>query len=202
MDAVDYPHLMDVLSAHRSALRQFDSRVQRIQDTQWDHATPDTQWTVRDLLSHLVNEQLWVPPMLAGRTIAEVGDAFDGDVLGDDPKGAWNTAAAAARSAFEEPGALDRTVQLSFGVVGVPVYLEQMTLDLTVHAWDLARGIGADDEMPNDLVTTVLDNARQTADQWQDSGLFAPAIPVPGCTDDLTELLALVGRHRWWTRPA
>lgn len=191
---------MDILSAHRSALRQFDTRVQLIKDSQWDNPTPDTDWSVRDLLSHLVNEQLWTPPLMAGRTIAEVGDAFDGDVLGNDPKDAWSTAAAAARSAFEKHGALDRKVHLSFGTVPVTVYLEQMTLDLTVHAWDLARAIGADDEMPNDLVTTVLDNAKRTAQQWQDSGLFAPAIPVPGCTDDLTELLALVGRSRWWTR--
>jgi uncharacterized protein (TIGR03086 family) len=193
---------MDILSAHRSALRQFDQRVQLVTDAQWGNSTPDTDWTVTDLVSHLVNEQLWVPPMMAGRTIAEVGDAFDGDVLGDDPKGAWSAAAAAARAAFQEPGALDRKVHLSFGVVGVPVYLRQMTLDLTVHAWDLARAIGADDEMPNDLVTTVLQDAKQSAPQWQDAGLFAPPIPVPGCTDDLTELLALLGRMRWWSRTA
>jgi uncharacterized protein (TIGR03086 family) len=193
---------MDLLSAHRSALRQFDTRVHLIADNQWDNPTPDTEWTVRDLVSHLVNEQLWVPPLMAGRTIAEVGDAFDGDVLGDDPRAAWTTASTAARAALEEPGALERRVQLSFGVVPVPVYLGQMTLDLTVHAWDLARGIGAEDEMPNDLVAFVLDGARQTAHQWQDSGLFAPSIPVPGCTDDLTELLAMVGRSRWWTRSA
>lgn len=193
---------MDILAAHRSALRQFDTRVQLIQDSQWGNATPDTDWTVKDLVSHLVNEQLWVPPLLAGRTISQVGDAFDGDVLGEDPKGAWNAAAAAARTAFTEPGALDRQVHLSFGAVAVPVYLEQMTLDLTVHAWDLARGIGADDDMPNDLVTTVLENAKQTAAQWEHSGLFAPAIEVPGCTDDLTELLALLGRQRWWSRSA
>ena len=193
---------MDILSAHRSALRQFDTRVQLVGETQWDNPTPDTDWCVRDLVAHLVNEQLWVQPLIAGRTIAEVGDAFDGDVLGQDPKGAWGVAAAAARAAFEESGALDREVHLSFGVVGVPVYLGQMTLDLTVHAWDLARGIGVGDEMPNDLVAFVLENAKRTAPQWQDSGIFAPSIPVPGCTDDLTELLALLGRNRWWRRPA
>ncbi len=191
---------MDLLSAHRSALRQFDTRVHLITANQWNNPTPDTDWTVRDLVSHLVNEQLWAPPLLAGRSIAEVGDAFDGDVLGDDPQGAWSAASTAARTALEAPGTLDRDVQLSFGVVPAHVYVEQMTLDLTVHAWDLARGIGADDDMPNDMVTAVLELAKRTAKQWQGSGLFAPAIPVPGCTDDLTELLALVGRHRWWRR--
>lgn len=191
-----------MLSAHRSALRQFDRRVQLVSDQQWGNSTPDPDWTVRDLVSHLVVEQLWVPPLLAGKTIQDVGDQFDGDILGEDPKGAWTAAAATARAALEEPGAIDRTVHLSFGTVPVPVYLGQMTLDLTVHAWDLAKGINADDEMPNDLVSTVLADAQRTADQWQDSGLFAAAIPVPGCTDDLTELLALTGRPRWWTRPA
>lgn len=193
---------MDILSAHRSALRQFDTRLQLVKDTQWDNSTPDTDWSVRDLVGHLVNEQLWVPPLMAGRTVDEVGDAFDGNVLADDPRGAWTTASTAARAALEAQGALDRRVHLSFGVVPAPVYVQQMTLDLVVHAWDLARAIGADDEMPNDLLAAVLEHAKQTASQWQDSGLFAPAIPVPGCTDDLTELLALVGRSRWWSRTA
>ena len=88
-----------------------------IRDDQWHAPTPDTEWDVTDLVQHLVYEQLWVPPLLAGKTIAEVGDAFDGDVLGDDPQRAWTSAAAAAQAAFAEPGALERTVHLSFGDV-------------------------------------------------------------------------------------
>ena len=188
---------MDPLAAHRSAFRQFDDRVQLIQDNQWHNATPDTDWDVTDLVGHLVYEQLWVPPLLAGRTITDVGSAFDGDILGDDPKAAWATAAAAARAAFARPGALDNTVHLSFGDVPAPVYLWQMIVDLVVHAWDLAEGIGASDHMPNDLVTTALDQARPMATEFAGSDLFAPPIPVPGCTDDLTELLALLGRRRY-----
>ncbi len=187
---------MDDLAVHRSALRQFDNRVQLIRDGQWHNSTPDTDWDVTDLVAHLVYEQLWVPRLLAGESIAAIGDAFDGDVLGDDPKGAWTAAAAAARAAFERPGALAGQVNLSFGDVAAPVYLQQMTVDLVVHAWDLARGIGADEEMPNDLVSAVLEQAKPLAADWQGTELFAPPIPVPGCTDDLTELLALLGRQR------
>ena len=187
---------MDTLSAHRSAMRQFDSRVSSIKETQWDNDTPDTDWNVRSLVSHLVHEQLWAPPLMDGRTIADVGDEFEGDVLGADPKSAWKSAAAAARAAFERPGAMDREVHLSFGTVPAPVYVGQMTMDLLVHAWDLAKAIGADEQMPNDLVTAVLDEVKQQAGNLQASGLFAPPIPVPGCTDDLTELLALLGRQR------
>ncbi len=187
---------MDILMAHRSGLRQFGNRVEIIRENQWHNATPDTDWDVTDLVQHLVYEQLWVPRLLAGETIEQIGDAFEGDVLGDDPKAAWAAASVAARAAIEQPGALDRTVHLSFGDVPATVYVWQMTVDLVVHAWDLAKGIGADDQMPNDIVSAVLDQARTLATDWQGSGLFAAPIPVPGCTDDLTELLALLGRAR------
>jgi uncharacterized protein (TIGR03086 family) len=187
---------MDVLTAHRSGLRQFDNRVQAIRDSQWHNPTPDTDWDVTDLVQHLVYEQLWVPRLLQGETIEQIGDALEGDVLGADPKAAWAQASAAARAAAEEPGATERTVHLSFGDVPATVYLWQMTVDLVVHAWDLAQGIKIDDQMPNDIVLAVLNEARKTADAFQGSGLFAPPIAVSGCTDDLTELLALTGRAR------
>lgn len=187
---------MDVLTAHRSGLRQFDNRVRAVRDHQWHDPTPDTDWDVTDLVRHLVHEQLWVPRLLQGETIEQIGDAFEGDLLGGDPKAAWAQASAAARAAAEEPGAMERTVHLSYGDVPAAAYIWQMTVDLVVHAWDLARGIRFDEQMPNDIVSAALDEARKTADALSGSGLFAPPIAVPGCTDDLTELLALTGRAR------
>ncbi len=187
---------MDVLAAHRSALRQFDKRVHEIRESQWHHPTPDAEWDVTALVKHLVYEQLWAPPLLAAKSIAEVGNAFEGDILAGDPVAAWVTAADAARAAFDEPGALDREVQLSFGNSPASEYLYQMIVDLVVHSWDLARAIKAEEEMPNDLVSVALEHARPLAADWQGSELFAPPIAVPGCTDDLTELLALLGRQR------
>ena len=64
------------------AVAEFDARVRQIGEHQWQAATPDEDWTVRDLVNHLAGEDLWAPPLLAGSTIAEVGDRFEGDVLG------------------------------------------------------------------------------------------------------------------------
>jgi uncharacterized protein (TIGR03086 family) len=187
---------MDLLSAHGKALQEFDRRVQVIADDQWDNPTPDTDWTVRDLLEHLVGEQLWVPPLLRGATIEEVGNRFDGDNLGDDPKAAWSSAAAAARQAWLEPGATGRTVHLSFGDTSATEYGWQMTMDLAVHAWDLARGIGADDTLPPDLSEAVLGMVRPEIHRWAGSGLFAPPVSVSADADVQTQLLALLGRQR------
>jgi len=64
----------------------------------------------------------------------------------------------------------------------------------------VARAVNAQDEFPNDLVGAVLERVKVAKDRWFRPGAFAPSIPVPGCTDDLTELLALSGRNRWWRR--
>ena len=50
-------------------------------------ATPCTEWDVRALVNHVLGEIRWAVPLFAGSTIAEVGDRFDGDLLGDDPVG-------------------------------------------------------------------------------------------------------------------
>ena len=187
---------MDLLTAHGKARQEFDRRVQVIADDQWDNPTPDTDWTVRDLLEHLVGEQLWVPLLLAGATIEEVGNRFDGDNLGDDPKAAWSSAATATRQAWLEPGATARTVHLSFGDTSATEYGWQMTMDLAVHAWDLARGIGADGTLPADLSEVVLGMVRREIHRWAGSGLFAPPVSVSTDADVQTQLLALLGRAR------
>ena len=50
----------------------------------------------------------------------------------------------AAHAALEEPGALSRTVTLSYGEESAEGYANQVAGDVLIHSWDLARGIGAD----------------------------------------------------------
>ena len=120
-------------------------RVEQIGGGQWQAATPDDGWAVRDLVNHVVSEDLWAPPLLAGSTVAEVGDRFDGDVLGTDPKAAWAAAAMRAVRAAGADGAMDRIVHLSFGDFPGRDYTLQLFADHLIHAWDLARAIGADE---------------------------------------------------------
>jgi uncharacterized protein (TIGR03086 family) len=111
---------------------------------QWELGTPCTRWTVRDLVNHVVGEDLWTPPLFGGATVAEVGDRFAGDVLGTDPPAASDAAAAAAMSAVAEPDAIERTVHVSFGDISGEEYAWQLAFDHLVHAWDLGRAIGTD----------------------------------------------------------
>lgn len=174
------------------AADRFSHAVHGVPDDRWDAETPCADWSVRDLVNHLVSEHLWAPPLLAGQTIEQVGDRFDGDLLGDDPAAAWDRAMAASLPAFADASD-DQDVHLSFGTVPVEVYASQMLVDLTVHCWDLARGAGLPDKLDPGTVEKSLEYARAHTDQYAASGLFAPAVEVAG-EDPQDLLLGLLGR--------
>lgn len=172
---------------------RFDDLVRQVGE-RWHAPTPCTDWDVRALVNHLTVEQLWVPPLLDGATTAEVGDRFEGDQLGDDPVAAWDAAIAAARQAWREPGALDRTVHLSYGETPAVRYLGEMAGDLAVHGWDLARALGVVDRIDGETVEFLLEEWGGQLDRLAASGLFAPPVPVPESADPQTRLLAALGR--------
>jgi uncharacterized protein (TIGR03086 family) len=189
---IDTVH-MELLQAHHAAITGFGQLVDRIGEGQWDAPTPCTEWTVRDLLNHVLAEQLWELDLLAGRTIAEVGDRYDGDLLGDDPAARWRKASQEATEAVQRPGALDGEVQLSRGSAPASEYMWEMTLDLAVHGWDLARAIGAETPIDAALAEALL---AVFADQVPGGpDLFDPPVPVGPDADPPARLIALVGRQ-------
>lgn len=187
---------MDVIVLHGRAMLQFDERVRAVPADGWHAATPCGDWDVRALVNHVVGEQLWTAPLLAGRTVAEVGDRFDGDVLGADPLAAWERASTEARTAWIAPGAVERTVALSVGPTPAARYAEEAALDLAVHAWDLAVGTGAADLLPDDVVAGVAAIVDARAEEFDATGVFGPPVEVPPTADPQTRVLARLGRRR------
>lgn len=185
---MDHTHL-------ERALEGLARRWSEIRPTEWEASTPCTEWDVRALLNHIVAELLWVPPLLAGVTIAEVGDRFAGDVLGPGPKEAASVASRAAVRAAAEDGALERTVHLSSGDVPGSEYLSQITSDVVVHTWDLARAVGADEHLDDALVADVESFLAPRVGEWRSSDAFGPPLEVPAGADRQTRLLGHTGRH-------
>jgi len=186
---------VEVPAMLRRSVEEFGTRVSEIRDDQWDGATPDTEWNVRDLVSHVLAENLWAPPLFAGSTISEVGDRFDGDVLGPDPKGSWLTASGDALAAAGAPGAMDRTVHLSFGDFPGREYAMQLFADHLIHAWDLARAIGADERLDRELVDACTVWFAPVEEAYRSAGAIAGRPPVPDGADAQTRLLAMFGRR-------
>jgi uncharacterized protein (TIGR03086 family) len=177
------------------AAEEFGTRVHAVTPDAWDRPTPASEWTVRDIVNHLVGEHLWAPELLGGARVSDVGDRFDGDVLGDDPRSAWHEAAAGAKEAAASPGVLDGTVHVSYGDVPAARYLTEMTLDAAVHAWDLARAIGGDERLEPELVELALAMVEPNLELLAASGLFGAPLEVPAGAGPQTRLLALLGRR-------
>jgi uncharacterized protein (TIGR03086 family) len=180
----------------------FDERVHAVQADQWTNPTPDDDWDVRALVNHLIVEQLWVPETVAGRTVEEVGDRFEGDHTGEDPIDTWERAVAASRAAFGAPGVMERTVHLTGRDAPAAVYCGEMTCDAIVHTWDLAKGIGGDPNLDTELVEFAHDEFEKVKDMLASTGLFAEPVPVPEDADLQTKMLAIVGRRADWSPPA
>ena len=87
----------------------------------------------------MTSEDRWTAPLLGGATVADIGDKFDGDLLGDDPVGAF---AAAGAEATDASAGIDpeTIVHLSFGDVPAREYLYQLVADHLVHALGSGRG--------------------------------------------------------------
>jgi uncharacterized protein (TIGR03086 family) len=171
------------------AHREFGERIDGIRN--WDAATPDKEWTVRDLVRHVVEEQQWIPDLLSGLSIDETRRRID--PLGDDLAAEWRIHSARATEAWQSAQA-ETSVQLSYDTVTVLDYLREQVSDVTIHSWDLARAIDADETLDDALVEAVWTVFEPQKDTLEASGLFDSPVPMPDDAPLQSRLLALTGR--------
>lgn len=187
---------MEPSKYHIEATTQFNELAQDIRDDQWENETPCADWDVRELVTHVTRELLWIPETLAGKTIEEVGDSFSGDVLGENPKAVVQRATNEAIEAVEAVVG-EKTVYLSYGKSTASKYMEESMCDILIHTWDLAQGIEREVDFSQELVS-VCYKAWGEVD-LSASGLFSTPVAVPNDADTLTKLIAHTGRDPWLT---
>jgi len=180
---------IDWFALQKRAHTEFGSRVDAIED--WTAPTPDTEWTVSDLVRHVIIEQQWIPPLLAGLSIAEARRRVA--PLGDDLAAEWRTHSRLATEAWAS-APVDASVQLSYDTVTVIDYLREQVSDVTIHSWDLARAIEADEELSATLVEAVWTVFEPQRDALEASGLFQSPVPLADDAPLQSRLLALTGR--------
>jgi uncharacterized protein (TIGR03086 family) len=190
---------MDAVELHDRCVEQFRRGVRAVSTERWSARTPCPDWTVRQLVNHLVYEERWAVPLMAGATIQEVGDRFEGDLLGDDPVGTVEHAARAAQAAVVEPVLAGRTVHLSAGQTPAEEYTRQLAADHLIHSWDLAVAIGADPALPAELVDEVARWFAGREQGYRVGGWIGERPRDPG-DDPQAALLLAFGRDPAWTQ--
>jgi hypothetical protein len=196
---------MDEPDVFQLADRALARVVAQIAPHQWEMILPATFTTrarpeppsLRTLVNYHAYDDAWVPGMLAGLTMDEAGsDAFDGDLLGKDPVASFEAfvdvaCAAAARVTVTD---LDEVAHLSFGDYPVRDYFWQINQFRGLRAYDIARVIGVDPDLPDELVRGLWDELVPHAEEWRRIGVFPPAVPVSEDAPLLHRLLGLTGR--------
>jgi uncharacterized protein (TIGR03086 family) len=186
---------MDLLKAHRQALDSTRRFVAGVGKDQWAAPTPCEGWDVRTLVNHVVSGNYWAAELGSGRTIEEVGDRLDGDVLGDDPLKAFDDSAAQADAAFSAPGALDAPCAVSYGPVPGSVYAGHRFIDVLIHGWDVASATGQDTRLDPALVETCAEVVAPQAELLKGSGMFGSEPDLPSGAGAQDRLLAQLGRR-------
>lgn len=179
----------------------------------WDAATPCAEWTVRDLVQHLVDGTGQVAAALAGATApqrpdgpADPAGADAGAVVGSDEGSPgsdeggdlaerYRAAESAMLAAFAAPGAMERLVTVPLGTVPADVALHLRTVEALVHGWDLAVAAQQPVALPDDLAEQELAFARGALAQLPPGRRpFGPPQPVREDAPAIERLVALLGR--------
>jgi uncharacterized protein (TIGR03086 family) len=171
--------------------------VERVRASDSNKPTPDTEWSVRELAGHMLYELSWTADLVRGATMEQVGDRYDGDLIGNDLAMSWQLATVAAETAIEECD-LQAIAHLSYSDVTVEEYLREAAGDQLIHAWDLGVATGQSVQFDSAVTQAIYDHTLPRATSMYTSGLFAPPIEVSESADLQTRLLGLFGRDARW----
>ncbi|AGP55372.1 TIGR03086 family metal-binding protein [Streptomyces rapamycinicus] len=167
--------------------------VEAVEEQQWSAPTPCVDWNVQQLVDHLVAGQHTFAVVMGARPPLP---ALDAHPAPEALKQTFRTSAAALVSAFEGPGALERTVRAPIGEVPGAVALRLQTIEHLAHGWDLARAIGRKALFDEATVERETEFARGLMAQLPSGpgAPFAPSRTAPEDAPALDRLAALLGR--------
>jgi uncharacterized protein (TIGR03086 family) len=189
---------MALETTYRRSVEFWKATVQEVSDD-WAAPTPCTDWNVRALVNHVVGEDRWTKPLVDGRTIADVGDAFDGDLLGEDPKPLAMAAADEAITAVAERLPAGGKVHLSYGEEDIEEYISQLVADHLIHGWDLAAATGQQRVLDPELVAAVAAWFRNREEIYRSSGAIAARPESTSSGNPQADLLIAFGRNPDWS---
>lgn len=179
-----------VLYAYEQVTRDVLALVAAVRPEDLALPTPCAGWNVRQLLDHMVWENLMAA------SIAEHAPRTDhtADHLGDDHLAAFADSVRAARAAFTGSGMLHRT----YGPYEAPgaMIVQQVVVELLAHGWDLARATGAPTVLAPEVAEETLAAARRIygAAPRTAGSSFAPERPAPAGASAADRLAAFLGR--------
>ena len=188
------PSITDPL---RRADEMFGVRLASIGPSDWHRPTPCADWSVRQVVGHVVTGSAMATAILRGASRNEAIAILGVDELGDDPAGAYRRVLDEQVAAFAAVDSFDMVCEHPAGDMSARQLLDFRVADLVLHTWDIAVAVGLDTELDADLVEVVWEGLEPMAPFIGRLGVFGrgPSGTVPDDAPLQTRLLDLAGRH-------
>lgn len=150
--------------------------------------TPCTEWTVQQLIDHIVGGADYLSAALAAAAPATRAGCSVED---------YRAALAHVGAGLREPGALDRTCASPLGFDWTVGQATAGTfMDTLIHTWDLATATGQDTTLDPALVDACIAMfLPDMPERGRAGGLVGPAIDVAADASAQDRLLAAMGRR-------
>ena len=183
----------DLIAVFRRAAALVDATVSAIRPDQYDGPTPCTQWTVRQLVNHVVGGNLSFVSLATGAPPPDRSVDF----LGADPVAALRGTLGQLRGIFEAPDFLGQAVATPFGPGTGATLVEMRTNEFVVHSWDMARATDQSTDFDDDLAAWSLASFQRSAVLARarvEGGPFGVEQPAPHGAPIADRLAAFLGR--------
>ncbi|MBV6695971.1 TIGR03086 family protein [Kitasatospora aureofaciens] len=177
------------------ALDQMAKLFAEITPDQLDRPTPCTEFTLRQLLSHVVGAIHRLTYMGEGGPAEDVAP-----ITGNVPDDGWSAALGRARTrveaAWADDAKLDRPTLAPWGEVPGRAVLGGYVMEMVTHAWDIAQALGTGFQLDDALAHTALVIAEMVLPAERRGGPvpFGEVRPVDPDADIHTRLAAWLGR--------
>lgn len=188
----------DLFLAADAALREV---IDQLRPADLDHPAP-SEWTtarsptMRGVLEAHARDEAWVPDVIAGKTMDEVGETWKGDLLGDDPIGNYDRLHDLATAAVSKPIADGQIAHLSYGDFPVATFLQHTSFYRGFQAPLLAKLMGIPFAMSDTLIDLLWDAVEPQVEELRAIHVFGPPVEVPDDSNRETVLLGMTGFWR------
>jgi uncharacterized protein (TIGR03086 family) len=183
---------------HLAVCQRFGESV-RAANGKWDRRSPCEAWDARGVLEHVIgfHDVLLLRPL-----------GLKPDRPRDDPQIRWELTYGQLEKAFE-PGRrlFERVVDIP-ELQGNPAtrldaraMMPNLTRDVLVHTWDLARAVGADDGLDTGWCEDFYAALPSDPAALSGSEMFEAPVAIGSHADTQSKLLARLGRNPSWQSP-